>query len=131
MPGKAPDSNDAIVGRNIRLQRHARHMSMTELGGRLGVSYQQVQKYEKGMNRVGSGRLARIAEIFGMPIEALFDGATDSRQGVHRTSPLDLIAEKEPFQLVEAFAQIKNRGLRRSIVNLVERIAAGDERGGW
>ena len=130
MPGKAPDSNDAIVGRNIRLQRHARHMSMTELGGRLGVSYQQVQKYEKGMNRVGSGRLARIAAIFGIPVEALFDGAADSRQGAHRTSPLDLIAEKEPFRLVEAFAQIKNRSIRRSILKLVETVATGDERAG-
>ena len=66
---KAPDARDVDVGRRIRAQRLVCRMSQTELANNLGVTFQQVQKYEKGVNRVGAGRLARIAEVLNPPIE--------------------------------------------------------------
>src|SRR5215510_9331927 len=70
---KEPDAVDALVGHNIRIQRHARRMSQTALAERLGVTFQQVQKYEGGVNRVGAGRLTRIAAVLGVPVTALLD----------------------------------------------------------
>jgi transcriptional regulator with XRE-family HTH domain len=121
---KAADSTDTAVGQNIRIQRLARRMSQTDLAEQIGVTFQQVQKYEKGRNRVGSGRLASIAEVLGLPVAALFDGTTAGRQPTREPSALSLIAEKTPMRLLQAFARIKDRGMRRSIVALVETIAA-------
>ncbi|MDO8534037.1 MAG: helix-turn-helix transcriptional regulator [Xanthobacteraceae bacterium] len=128
MSAKAPDSIDALVGHNIRIQRMARRVTQTDLAAQLGVTFQQVQKYEKGINRVGSGRLMRIADVFDLPIAALFDGATDRRRRIHGAFALRLIAEKEPLRLVQAFARIKNRRFRRALVALVENVAAMDVR---
>jgi transcriptional regulator with XRE-family HTH domain len=121
---RAADSTDAAVGRNIRIERLARRMSQTDLAEQIGITFQQVQKYEKGTNRVGSGRLARIAEAFGLPISALFGGTPASRRRGNEPSALHLIAEKSPLRLVQAFARIKDRSLRRSIVAMVENVAA-------
>jgi transcriptional regulator with XRE-family HTH domain len=99
-------------------------MSQTDLAARIGITFQQVQKYEKGTNRVGSGRLASIANAFGLPVAALFDGTPVGRRHAREPSALRLIAAKEPLRLVQAFALIKNRSLRHSIVALVETVAA-------
>src|SRR6266508_6549705 len=72
---KAPDARDVDVGRRIRAQRLVCRMSQTELANALGVTFQQVQKYEKGVNRVGAGRLAKIADTLRVPISFFFDGA--------------------------------------------------------
>src|SRR5260370_16780010 len=69
---KAPDARDMDVGRRIRAQRLVCRMSQTELANNLGVTFQQVQKYEKGVNRVGAGRLSRIAEVLGVPVPFFF-----------------------------------------------------------
>src|SRR4249920_290310 len=69
------DAVDMLVGRNIRILRQDRKMSQTELGRKIDVTFQQVQKYENGTNRVGSGRLFKIASILGVPITAFFEGA--------------------------------------------------------
>ncbi len=119
---------DAIVGRNIRIQRLARDMSQTDLAREIGITFQQVQKYEKGANRVGSGRLMRIAEIFGLPITTLFEGAAPSTRRKPQASATHLIAAKGPMRLVKAFARIDDRGVRQSIVRLVENFAASNER---
>jgi len=116
-----PDRHDRW--RNIRIQRLARGMSQIALADQIGITFQQVQKYEKGTNRVGSGRLARIAEIFELPIAVLFDGATVNRRRTRQASATHLIAEKGPMRLVQAFARIKDRDVRRSIISLVENIA--------
>src|ERR1700726_1246675 len=71
---KAPDACDADVGRRIRAQRLLCHMSQTELGNRVGITFQQIQKYEKGVNRVGAGRLARIADVLSVPVAFFFSG---------------------------------------------------------
>src|SRR5437764_471202 len=70
---RAPDSVDVLVGKNIRVHRLIRKMSQMALAERLGVTFQQVQKYENGVNRVGGSRLKSIADAFALPIAALFD----------------------------------------------------------
>jgi transcriptional regulator with XRE-family HTH domain len=115
MSPRSTDATDVIVGRNIRIQRLARGMSQSALAEQIGITFQQVQKYEKGLNRVGSGRLARIAQVFGLPISALFDGAAVNRKRTPENSALHLIADRAPMRLVQAFAHIKDRGVRSSI----------------
>jgi transcriptional regulator with XRE-family HTH domain len=77
---KSPDSRDIDLGRRVRAQRLVRGMSQTDLANRIGITFQQVQKYEKGVNRVGAGRLTRIAEALGVPVAFLF-GATEAPAG--------------------------------------------------
>ena len=76
MTRKGPDAIDQIVGRNIRIYRLQKRLSQTELADELGLTFQQVQKYEKGTNRVGSGRLLKIAMFLGVPVTALFGAVT-------------------------------------------------------
>lgn len=123
---KSPNSVDALVGYNIRIHRSLKRMSQTELANRLGVTFQQLQKYEKGINRVGSGRLAEIAEALEVSIVDLYAGM-DAQSP--RTGPdvLRLIAGREPLRLVEAFASIPSRRFRRALVALVECVAQRHE----
>ena len=123
MSPKTPDAIDVLVGRNIRLQRMAKRVSQTELAGRPGVTFQQVQKYEKGLNRIGSGRLVRIADVLEVPVMTLLDGA---QRASHATTPLPstLIADRQPFRLLQAFSQIEDKRLRRALVDLVDHIGS-------
>ena len=120
---KSPDATDVIVGTNIRIQRLQKGMSQNELANGLGVSFQQVQKYEKGTNRIGSGRLSRIAAIVDVPVTALFEGVATGRARRAGSSVLRLIADRQAMRLVQAFARVENRVARKSIVTLVERVA--------
>jgi transcriptional regulator with XRE-family HTH domain len=119
---RAPDATDLLVGRNIRVHRLARRMSQGELAQRAGVTFQQLQKYENGTNRMGASRLKRVADAFDVPVTALFDGARPAKG--RGPSPLSLIAAKEPLRLVEAFARIADPEMRRAIVALVQNVAA-------
>ena len=118
---KRPSSIDIAVGRNVRIWRLAKGLSQAQLATRLGVTFQQVQKYEVGSNRLGTGRLVRLAAILGVPIAALFAG-TDAADASR--SPLDLIADKRAFRLATAFARIPDANCRLSLVNMVEKISA-------
>ena len=69
---------DKVIGRNIRIHRLAKNMSQTELGGQLGVSFQQVQKYENGTNRMGASRLQQMSDILQVPVEFFFEGAPNA-----------------------------------------------------
>jgi transcriptional regulator with XRE-family HTH domain len=120
-PARSPTIVDAAVGRNVRIWRIARGMSQTQLGNRLGVTFQQVQKYEAGGNRIPTGRLVKIAATLGVPISVLFDG-TDRAEPSR--SLLSLISDSRSFRLAHAFAAIEHRALRLSLVNLLENIAA-------
>ena len=119
-PAKRPSSIDIAVGRNVRIWRMAKGLSQAQLAHRLGVTFQQVQKYEVGSNRIGTGRLVKLAAILGIPIAALFDGTEGADPA---RSLLALIADKRAFRLARAFAAIENTTLRLSLVNLVEKIA--------
>jgi transcriptional regulator with XRE-family HTH domain len=120
-PVRGPDSIDVAVGRNVRIWRMAKGMSQAELAKRLGVTFQQVQKYEVGANRIGTGRLVKVAAILGVPVAAMFQDV----EGVqHAASLLSLIADPRSFRLARAFALIEDSAERLSIVALVEKIAA-------
>jgi transcriptional regulator with XRE-family HTH domain len=123
MPRKAPDSVDVLVGRNIRIQRLKRGLSQEALGNALGITFQQVQKYEKGANRVGSGRLHQIANIFKIPVTTLFEGADSDIDGAGTN--IGLLADPQVLRMAQAMSEIADDAMRRSIVDLVERIAAG------
>lgn len=123
MSAKSANAIDEVVGHNIRIQRMQRGMSQTDLAEQLGVSCQQVQKYEKGVNRVGSSRLFRMADVFEVPVVALYDGAGAQSRSARGKSALRLIAEKQPLRLVQAFSRIKELRIRRAVIILVEKIA--------
>lgn len=122
---RRPNSADSQVGESIRAHRLAAGMSQVDLAGQLGVSFQQVQKYEKGTNRVGAGRLPQIAEIFGVPIGALFKGTIDASpgKGTRGAIPVGLITDAATIKLLTAYAEIADRAVRSQLSGLVERIA--------
>ncbi len=122
MTRKGPDSVDRIVGRNIRIYRLQKGLTQTELADQLELTFQQVQKYEKGTNRVGSGRLLKIATFLGIPVTALFRGS-DEMEDTDKQSLFDQLAKPHANRLLQAFARIDDDGLRRSVVQLVEEIA--------
>jgi transcriptional regulator with XRE-family HTH domain len=119
-PPKRPTSIDIAVGRNIRIWRMAKGLSQAQLANRLGVTFQQVQKYEVGANRIGTGRLVKAAAILRVPVAALLEGADGSDPA---GSLLSLLADRRSFRLAHAFAAIKDSTARLSIVNLVAKIA--------
>ena len=116
---KRSDPYDAEVGRRIRERRMARQMSQMDLAGRLGVTFQQVQKYEKGTNRVAAGRLNRIAHILNVPILYFFDDGDDSL--ADKISPI--ASDARALRLMRAYSRIGNLALQQSILDLTEKIA--------
>ena len=123
MARKEPNSVDKLVGRNVRLHRMAAKLSQQELGRKIGVTFQQVQKYEKGTNRIGASRLNRISEVLETPIPALFEGVR-SVAGARQNSVSELLAKPRSFRLAQAFSGIEDDELQRCLVELIERIAA-------
>src|SRR5215216_3153402 len=128
MTPKKPDPVDVEVGQRIRIQRLQTGLSQTTLADQLGVTFQQVQKYEKGVNRVGAGRLTKIAKVLGVPVSTFF-GAHDadlerSDRGT-ASSPLKLLTVPGALRLLRAYGQLDDGKMRRSIVDLVENVAAG------
>jgi transcriptional regulator with XRE-family HTH domain len=122
MTKRRADANDAVVGHNIRAQRLLRGMSQATLGDAVDVTFQQVQKYEKGRNRVGSGRLVRIAAVLGVPVTSLLRGVPDAGKA-DQAPAIALIANAQPLRLVRAFNTIGDKGVRRSLMSLTEAIA--------
>jgi len=108
-------------------------MSQSELAKQLGVSFQQVQKYEKGTNRIGAGRLPQIAEIFDVSITTLFgDYADISRgKGKGRAAPAKLITDATVLKLLTAYADISDRSIRSCLSELVELIARSARKESW
>jgi len=117
---------DVLVGKNIRTQRLAKGISQTKLADAIGITFQQVQKYEKGTNRVGASRLMQISEFLKVPIPQLFEGAKRSDitlQDVEE-SPSALLSEPYVLRAAQALAAIRDSELRRSLVDALETIAA-------
>jgi len=116
---------DKVIGRNVRIHRLAKKMSQTELGDQLGVSFQQVQKYENGTNRVGSGRLYQIAAVLGVHVSTFFKGGETAERGENsgESGLLDLLAEPQSVRLIRAFSKITDSTVRRSLVQLAEKFA--------
>lgn len=131
---RTPDSLDVMVGARIRIFRTHRGMSQTDLATRIGVAFQQVQKYEKGANRIGASRLSRIAAVLGVPIGELFETASDKSAGDKSAgdkagdakSPFRLLAGRDELRVLKAYSRISDPRLRRAIAQLVE-IAADQQ----
>jgi len=125
MKKRRPNSVDVQVGESIRAHRLIAGMSQSDLANQLGVSFQQVQKYEKGANRVGAGRLPQIAAIFGIPIGALFEANADASHGKgtrRNVAPARLISNKSALRLLGSYTEIAPP-IRRRLIQLVDEIA--------
>jgi transcriptional regulator with XRE-family HTH domain len=125
---------DKLVGKRVRMRREMLGMSQTTLGDALDVTFQQVQKYEKGTNRISAGRLQNISNILHVPVAFFFEGISHipGQQYTQTDAPspqfvADYLSTSDGLQLTKAFTQIPNAKLRRSIVKLVEDIAGSDD----
>jgi transcriptional regulator with XRE-family HTH domain len=118
MLAKNKDPLDEMIGRNIRLHRLRNRMSQSKLGKSIGVTFQQVQKYEGGVNRVSGNRLIHIARVLATPIEAFF--AEPQTDLVHESI---LAGDRQAFRLLDAFAKIKDERLRLAVLGIAESAA--------
>src|SRR5262249_14977161 len=116
---------DVLVGQNIRICRLQQGISQTELARRIGLTFQQIQKYEKGANRVGAGRLTQLAEALSVPLGSLFDGRPTTAAVTHEDQPLlagALLAEPHSLRLVQAFDRIADNKRRLALLQLIEAV---------
>jgi transcriptional regulator with XRE-family HTH domain len=134
---KAPNPIDKHVGSRVRMRRMMLAMSQEKLGDALGLTFQQVQKYEKGTNRIGASRLQQISQILQVPVSFFFEGApivpsaTRPEGMAEAPSPAyisDFLATSDGLALTKAFMRIGDSKLRRRIVDLVEAIVGGEKR---
>jgi transcriptional regulator with XRE-family HTH domain len=123
---KTPNPIDRHVGSRVRMRRMMISMSQEKLGDRLGITFQQVQKYEKGTNRIGASRLHQISSILGVPVAFFYEGAPNT-EGVPGSTESgnppyvsDFLATSEGLALTKAFMKVNDPKLRRRIVDLVE-----------
>ncbi|CDZ46493.1 helix-turn-helix domain-containing protein [Neorhizobium galegae] len=131
MDDKKPNPIDVHVGSRIRLRRTMLKISQEKLADGLGITFQQVQKYEKGANRVGASRLQMIATILSTPVGYFFADApipsstTDSKPVVHEEDAVtSFLATREGVELNLAFQRVANAKLRQNIVQLVKSLGA-------
>ena len=127
MAKKIPNPIDTHVGNRVRMRRLILSMSQEKLGDAIGLTFQQVQKYEKGTNRMGSSRLQQIANVLKVPVTFFFEGTPgQSKLDGKAPSPAyvsNFLATSDGLALTKAFMRIKDAKLRRSIVKTVEVIA--------
>ena len=130
MLAKTPDPLDVMVGAKIRIFRIHRGMSQSDLAGKVGVAFQQVQKYEKGMNRISASRLQQASHILHVSAPFFFDGAPGGhKMGKEAPSPAyvnEFVSSEDGLRLIKAFARIARPAVRHRIVNLVQEIAGVD-----
>ena len=124
-----PSHIDVAVGTRLRTRRKLLGMSQTSLADMLDITFQQVQKYEKGTNRIGSSRLQQIANILGTTPAWLFGEEEENRHGgaVGSSAIEDMIGTAEGIALNQAFIRIKDAGVRRSLIALVKTLASNDD----
>ncbi|MCW5682480.1 MAG: helix-turn-helix transcriptional regulator [Xanthobacteraceae bacterium] len=137
MTKKSPNPIDRHVGSRVRMRRMMVSMSQEKLGERLGITFQQVQKYEKGTNRIGASRLHQISSILGVPVAFFYEGAPGSEtlaagfgESGNPAYVSDFMATAEGLALARAFMKVSDPKLRRRIVDLVEAMAITGEAGG-
>ncbi|HWL05965.1 MAG TPA: helix-turn-helix transcriptional regulator [Xanthobacteraceae bacterium] len=137
MNKKAPNPIDKHVGSRVRMRRMMLSMSQEKLGDALNLTFQQVQKYEKGTNRIGASRLQQISQVLQVPVAFFFEGAPaleleGAASGGLQEAPspayvTDFLATSEGLALIKAFRRISDAKLRRRIVDLVEQMAGGGD----
>ncbi len=134
-PRKQPNPIDIHVGSRLKLRRTMLGMTQEKLGDKLGVTFQQVQKYEKGANRIGASRLQEISQILDVPVSFFFEDAIQADGGAARVSEFGFADDgaasfevsrgsvSEAHALARAFSQIEDARIRRRIIDLVETLA--------
>jgi transcriptional regulator with XRE-family HTH domain len=117
---------DIQVGNRVRIRRMLIGMSQERLGGLLGLTFQQVQKYEKGVNRIGAGRLFEVARILNVPVDFFYEGVNEATSGANETDGapvMDFVSSGEGLQLSLAFMKIKDAKVRKRVLDLVKSLA--------
>ena len=122
---------DGQVGNRVRIRRMLIGMSQEKLGDLLGLTFQQVQKYEKGVNRIGAGRLFEIARILDVPIDFFYDGVGTPSDGVGeaRAPVMEFVSSTEGLQLSLAFMKIRDPKVRKRVLDLVKSLGEEEEAG--
>ena len=133
---KVPSGIDRIVGQRLRWRRRELKLTQEQLGEKLGLTFQQVQKYEKGVNRISAGRLFEMAQVLGITITYFYEGVDDlleapSTLTVHEDDhpPSLPVLDGEAMELIKAFQQIGDKSLRRSLLATIRAAAASNESG--
>jgi transcriptional regulator with XRE-family HTH domain len=125
---KRPNSTDAYVGSRVRMRRKMLGMNQEKLSEQLGITFQQVQKYEKGANRIGASRLQAISQILEVPIGYFFPQGAAANGGMGEAAQSDYVSDfmmsSEGIELNRAFAQIKDPKLRRKVIDMVRTMAS-------
>ena len=131
---KAPNPIDQHVGSRVRMRRMMLAMGQQSLGAALGLTFQQVQKYERGANRIGASRLQQMSHILQVPVEFFFEGAPNASapygsngSTLSMAAINDFISDSDGLRLIRAFMRIDNVAQRRRIVMLVQEIAGDDD----
>lgn len=130
---RVPNPVDMHVGSRIRLRRQLMKMSQEKLGDELGVTFQQVQKYERGANRVGASRLYRLSRVLEVPVQFFFEDLNDTplisgmAEGDQTPVVYNFIQSSDGVSLAEAFSRISDAKVRRRVLELVRTLAAEQE----
>lgn len=135
MAGKKPNPVDTHVGSRVRLRRMLLGMSQERLGEAMGLTFQQVQKYEKGVNRIGASRLFQISKILDVPVQFFFEEAPYAGDGSRAPGLaesesegfiLEFLNSREGLELNRAFVKISDAKVRKSVVDLVRALSSSD-----
>lgn len=128
-----PDPVDSHVGSRVRLRRTLLGMSQEKLGNAVGLTFQQIQKYERGLNRIGSSRLYQFSKVLDVPVAFFFDempgdmGSQPSLASqVQQATYDENMSRRETLELVRAYYKVENRNTRKRIYELVKAIGAGE-----
>jgi len=128
VPKKQANPIDIQVGNRVRIRRMLIGMSQERLGDLLGLTFQQVQKYEKGVNRIGAGRLFEVSRILNVPVDFFYEGvnATPGQPGASEAEGapvMEFVSSGEGLQLSLAFMKIKDAKVRKRVLDLVKSLA--------
>jgi transcriptional regulator with XRE-family HTH domain len=131
--GRKPNPVDVHVGTRVRYRRMIVGMSQEKLGEKMNLTFQQIQKYEKGTNRIGASRLFQLSKILDVPVGYFFEDAfanaspTHAMQGLHEPEQegylLDFLNSREGLDLNKAFAKIQDPKVRRRVIDLVRALS--------
>lgn len=136
---RRPNPMDAHVGSRVRLRRMLLGMSQEKLGESLGLTFQQVQKYEKGVNRIGASRLFELSRVLDVPVQFFYEQAPDFDSGPHgqfapgfaerggESYVIDFLSTREGLELNKAFVRISDPKVRRAVVELIRSLAGETE----
>ena len=125
MSARSPNQTDVYIGKRMKMQRLARGLSQTDIAKRLGITFQQIQKYERGVNRVGAGRLQEMANLLGVTPAFFFEDGPRLKPGQSEeaSETTELLANKYNLALTQAYNRIRSRTVRRNVLELVEGLA--------